>query len=175
MDAGGCRRAAETNLFKPKDAYRMAGGGGGGPLPATATVGRNPAAGVGVYYYLKMKRTGDVQLEFLDQAGKSIRKFTGRAERPGGATSAGAGPAEGGGGEGGFGGCPPARVSMDVGLNRVGCDMRYAEAARFPGMILWAGETRGPKVAPGAYQVKLTVDGKTYTQNFEVKADPRVT
>jgi hypothetical protein len=42
-------------------------------------------------------------------------------------------------------------------------------------MILWAGETRGPKVPPGTYQVKLTVDGKTYTQNFEVKADPRLT
>jgi hypothetical protein len=53
--------------------------------------------------------------------------------------------------------------------------MRYADAVRFPGMILWAGETRGPKVPPGAYQVKLTVDGKTLTQNFEVKADPRLT
>jgi uncharacterized protein YukE len=42
-------------------------------------------------------------------------------------------------------------------------------------MILWAGETRGPKLAPGSYQVKLTVDGKSYTQPFEIKADPRLT
>jgi hypothetical protein len=42
-------------------------------------------------------------------------------------------------------------------------------------MILWAGETRGPKVAPGTYQVKLTVDGKTLTQSFEVKPDSRLT
>jgi len=41
-------------------------------------------------------------------------------------------------------------------------------------MILWAGEVRGPKVAPGSYQVKLTVDGKPYTENFEIKPDPRV-
>jgi len=27
---------------------------------------------------------------------------------------------------------------------------------------------------PGTYQVKLTVDGKSLTQNFEVKADPRL-
>jgi hypothetical protein len=40
---------------------------------------------------------------------------------------------------------------------------------------LWAGETRGPKLPPGRYQVKLTVDGKTLTQNFEIKADPRLT
>jgi hypothetical protein len=42
-------------------------------------------------------------------------------------------------------------------------------------MILWAGETRGPKVSPGTYQVKLTVDGKTLTQSFEIKPDPRLT
>jgi hypothetical protein len=53
--------------------------------------------------------------------------------------------------------------------------MRYTDAVRFPGMILWAGETRGPKLPPGRYQVKLTVDGKSLTQNFEIKADPRLT
>src|SRR2546429_5364115 len=42
-------------------------------------------------------------------------------------------------------------------------------------MILWAGETRGPRIAPGNYQVKLTVDGKTMTESFEVKPDPRLT
>ncbi len=67
------------------------------------------------------------------------------------------------------------RCPIDVGLNRFIWDMRYADAVRFPGMILWAGETRGPKIAPGNYQVKLTVDGKTLTQTFEVKADPRLT
>ena len=53
--------------------------------------------------------------------------------------------------------------------------MRYAESVRFPGMILWAGEMRGPRVAPGMYQVRLTVDGKTTSQSFEVKPDPRLT
>ena len=41
-------------------------------------------------------------------------------------------------------------------------------------MILWSGETRGPRASPGTYQVKLTVDGKTMTQSFEVKKDPRI-
>jgi hypothetical protein len=52
--------------------------------------------------------------------------------------------------------------------------MRYPEATRFPGMILWAGQTQGPKIVPGNYQVKLTVDGQTMTETFEVKADPRL-
>jgi hypothetical protein len=52
--------------------------------------------------------------------------------------------------------------------------MRYADAERFPGLILWAGEMRGPRIVPGTYQVKLTVDGKTMVENFEVKPDPRL-
>jgi gamma-glutamyl:cysteine ligase YbdK (ATP-grasp superfamily) len=41
-------------------------------------------------------------------------------------------------------------------------------------MILWSGNTSGPQAVPGSYQVKLTVDGKTMTETFEVKKDPRV-
>ncbi len=176
MEAGGIKSASETRLFKPEDAYRMQGGGGF-PLPATATVGRNPPNGVVVYYSLKAKPAGDLVIEFADATGKSIRKFT--APKPTASPSPAAGqpsppqpaPIE----EGGFGaGGPPARVTTDVGLNRFVWDMRYAEAVRFPGLILWAGEMRGPRIVPGAYQVKLTVDGKTMAENVEVKADPRL-
>jgi photosystem II stability/assembly factor-like uncharacterized protein len=74
-----------------------------------------------------------------------------------------------------FGGGRTARVTTDVGLNRFVWDLRYAESVRFPGMILWAGNMRGPRVPPGKYQVRLTVDGKTMTEAFEVKPDPRLT
>ena len=84
MDAGGFKAVGDAHLFKPKDAYRLPGGGGG-PLPPTATIGRNPANGVVVYYSLKAKPTSDVALEFLDSSGKSIRKFTARLPKAGGA------------------------------------------------------------------------------------------
>ena len=169
IEAGGFNAAGETRLYKPKESYRLPGGGGF-PLPSTATVGRNPANGVVVYYSLKEKPASEVQLEFLDPAGKSIRKFTGRVRKPGDAPAPPPAPA----GEGfGGGGAPP--VPMEIGLNRFVWDTRHGDAVRFPGMILWAGDTRGPKMVPGTYQVKLTVDGgKALTQNFEVKADPRV-
>ncbi|HKV34150.1 MAG TPA: hypothetical protein VJP89_07515 [Pyrinomonadaceae bacterium] len=173
MDAGGLTSVGETKLFQPRDSYRMAGGGFGGPLPPTATLGRNPANGVVVYYSLKAKPASAIELEFLDSTGKSIRKFTQRIPREGeAAPQTPAAPA----GEGGFGGggaAPP--VTTEVGLNRFVWDTRYPDAVRFPGMILWAGETRGPKLPPGRYQVKLTTDGQTLTQNFEIKADPRLT
>jgi len=175
MDAGGFAAASGTKLFKPKETYRMPGGGGFN-LPATATIGKNPASGVAVYYSLKAKPTTDLVLEFLDANGKSINKFTTRLPRPGAQGQAQAEqPQPGGGEEGGFfGGGGPARATTDVGLNRFVWDMRYLEATRFPGMILWAGQTQGPKIVPGNYQVKLTVDGQTLTETFEVKPDPRL-
>jgi photosystem II stability/assembly factor-like uncharacterized protein len=172
MDAGGLNAVAETRLFKPKESYRMPGGGGF-PLGPTATVGRNPANGVVVYYSLKAKPASDLELEFLDPAGKSIRKFTARVKKPGEAETPAPAPAPPGEGFGGAAGPPPP--PMEVGLNRFVWDTRYPDAVRFPGMILWAEETRGPKMPPGTYQVKLTVDGKTSTQSFEIKPDPRLT
>ena len=74
-----------------------------------------------------------------------------------------------------FAGPRQPRVTTDVGLNRFAWDLRYPEAVRFPGMILWAGNLRGPRVVPGNYQVRLTVDGKTMNENFEVRPDPRLT
>ena len=181
MDAGGFAAASQTKLFKPKDAYRMAGGGGFN-LPPTATIGKNPAGGVVVYYSLKAKPASDVVLEFLDSSGKSIRKFTARAPRPQPSPAPGAAqvttpqeqPPASEEAEF-FGRGAPARVTTDMGLNRFVWDMRYADAVRFPGMILWAGETRGPKIVPGSYQVKLTVDGQTLTETFAVTPDPRLT
>jgi hypothetical protein len=92
-------------------------------------------------------------IEFLTEGGKSINKFTTRLPRTGGG---GPGPAPGeqapggGGEEGGFGGGAPARATTDVGLNRFVWDLRYPEATRFPGMILWSGQTQGPRVSPGS-------------------------
>jgi photosystem II stability/assembly factor-like uncharacterized protein len=169
MDAGGLSAAGETRLYKPRESYRMPGGGGA-PLPASTTVGRNPANGVVVYYSLKDKPATEVEIQFLDQAGKSIRRFTGRVRKPGEAPTPPPAPA----GESGFGAPPPPPVPMEVGLNRFVWDPRHADVVRFPGMILWAGDTRGPKMPPGTYQVKLMVDGKSLTQNFEIKADPRL-
>jgi len=156
---------ADAFLFKPEDAYRQAGGGGGFTLPSTATVGANPPNGAVVHYYLKSKPK-EITLEFLDSAGKVIRKFTGR----GGGDAAAA--QQGGGGRFG-GGDPP--VTTDVGLNRFVWNYRLPNATNIPGLILWGGSLAGPRIMPGNYQVRLTVDGKQVgTESFALKADPRL-
>jgi photosystem II stability/assembly factor-like uncharacterized protein len=77
--------------------------------------------------------------------------------------------AQAGGGRG-RGGAPTA--PMVAGLNRFTWDLRYAPATSFPGMVLWGGAVTGPAALPGSYQVRLTVDGKPYTQPILVKRHP---
>jgi len=58
-------------------------------------------------------------------------------------------------------------------MNSVTWDLRYAGATSFPGMILWGGSANtGPAAAPGTYQVRMTVDGRTTTQPLVVKRHP---
>jgi hypothetical protein len=61
---------------------------------------------------------------------------------------------------------------MAAGLNRTTWDLTYAGPTTFPGMVLWGATTSGPAAPPGNYQVKLTVDGQTFTQPLVVKRHP---
>ena len=156
-----------AHLFKPKDTYRVAGGGF--RLP-DAGLGQNPPNGAVVYYSLASKPKGDVTIEFLDSSGKLIKKFSSKAP-PKRATQPEAVVEEEE--------FPPlragsARPATEAGLNRFVWDLRYADATTFPGLIMWAASVRGPIVAPGTYQVRMTVDGHTQTQSFDVKKDPRL-
>jgi photosystem II stability/assembly factor-like uncharacterized protein len=158
----------DVYLFKPEETYRMPGGGFGGGGGGGA-VGRNPSAGAVIYYHLKNKPGGEVTLELLDSSGKLIKKFTSKAVE-------GQSPAAPASEEEGFfgGGGGARRLPAEGGLNRFVWDLRYPDATRFPGLIMWAGSTTGPRIVPGTYQVKLTVDGESMVQSFEVKKDPRL-
>jgi len=159
---------SDVYLFKPRDTYRMRGGGGF-RVPG-ATVGQNPPNGVIVYYYFKEKPKDEVKLEFYDEKGNLIKSFSSKAERPEGEQPQqeeffmfGAGPRA-------------ERVPVEAGMNRFVWDMRYPDAENLKDIRFWSwgGTTRGPVAVPGKYQVKLTVGGKTLTQWFEIKKDPRI-
>jgi photosystem II stability/assembly factor-like uncharacterized protein len=160
----GGQPTEDAKLYQPKNTYRF-GGGGRGPRGAVP-IGENPAGGATVYFWLKNRPQGDVTLEFFDGAGKLVNQFSSREEpRP-----------QGGGAEEEEGGRvpPPARLTAQGGLNRFVWNLRWPDATSFPGMILWAGTTVGPRAIPGRYSVKLTVDGKSQTQTFDVLKDPRL-
>ncbi len=145
-------------LFKPEDAYRTPGFGR--RLPPTVTIGENPPNGAVVHYYLKSKPAKEISLEFLDSNGKVLRKFAGKMKKDG--TPAPTRPGQP---------APP----MEIGLNEFVWNFRLPNATGIPRMILWGGSLAGPKVAPGNYSVRMTVDGKAIsTESFAIKPDPRV-
>jgi len=143
-------------LFKPRDAYRMRGGGDF-PMSPLPNVGQNPPAGSIIFYYFREKPETEVTLEFLDSAGKIIKKFTSQAAE-----------------DSEFEGLSPARLPAEAGMNRFIWDMRYPDAERVPGAIIWSGTLRGPVAPPGKYQVRLRVGEETMTQTWEWKKDPRI-
>ena len=88
-------------------------------------VGENPPGGAVVYYWLKDRPQGDVTLEFLDSAGKLVRKFSSKAVEPPPGAARGrrrirSAP-------------PPARVPAQAGMNRFVWNLRYPDATTFPG------------------------------------------
>src|SRR5205085_11727960 len=95
-----------------------------------------------------------------------------------GAAAEGDAPAEGddaGGSGGGFGrGGGATPVPRKAGINHFQWDERYPAAKSFAGMIYWSGSTQGPVAVPGTYQVRLTANGRTLTEKFEVLKDPRL-
>jgi hypothetical protein len=110
---------------------------------------------------LKAKPTSDVVIKFTDSSGKVVKEFSSKPE-----------PKE----------APPLeederpaapKPTTKVGINRFIWDMRYEDAKKFPGIILWAASLRGPLIVPGTYTAELIVDGHMETQKFVIKKDPR--
>src|ERR1035441_3689465 len=155
-----------AHLFQPKDAVR--GVRGGFEIPSSRPVGQNPAGGVAIYYSLaaKPKEKEEITIEILDADGKLVKKYSNIEKKE-------EGPADPE--EGAFG--PPRgseKLPAEAGLNRFVWSLRYEDATKFLGLIMWAGNVTGPTSAPGKYTAKLTVAGQSQTQTFTVRPDPRV-
>jgi photosystem II stability/assembly factor-like uncharacterized protein len=125
--------------------------------------------GVSVYYTLKAPARR-VTLEFLDSAGHVIRTFTGTPADSARKDAASPDDEDEDG--------PPVprdpKVPVTAGSHKVTWDLRYPGPRGFPKIVLWAASLRGPRAVPGAYRVRLAVDGKTQEQPFRVLKDPRL-
>ena len=161
--------ADDAHLFKPADYVNYEQGGGNG-TPLQMDEPRTPTrpAGAFIDYYLKSDATGPVTLEILDAAaGTSVRTFSSDSV-----------PSQGPSARGGrTGGIPsvsplwqqaPERFSAKAGLHRVVWNAVTVSAGGFGG-----GFGRSAIPLTGTFTAKLTVNGKSYTQSFSVKPDPR--
>jgi hypothetical protein len=68
-------------------------------------------------------------------------------------------------------GNPP--IPKKAGLNRFVWDMRYDPPRGVIGAVYDNGPPDGVLALPGKYEVKLTVEGKTYSAPIEIVRDPR--
>ena len=143
--------ASKAYLFHPRAAHRLRHREFFRSRPG---IGQNPPSGVIVYYYLAQSPALAVSLAFQDESGKTIEEFSSTSKSTRGAGN---------------------RVRTDTGLNRLVWDMHYPDATGIEGGTYFLGGTlQGPEVTPGNYTVKLTVDGESYTQSFEIRKDPRL-
>jgi hypothetical protein len=153
------------------------------PLQAETPAGTNPPDGAIIYYYLK-SAAGEAKLDIYDKRGNYVRGFSNVPEP---APKVPANAPE-------YWFAQEPALSTHAGVNRFVWDLRYPHPDTLPygyyGNLLdyveytlpdhaIPGETpryqpQGQLVAPGEYQIVLTVGGKTYKQALTVKPDPRV-
>lgn len=119
--------------------------------------------------YVLQDTASEVKVEFLDAAGTLIRSYTGVRDT---ARAAGR-DADADDEEGGSRRMMVRNPTVTPGVNRFTWDLRHPGATTFPNLIMWAAGPNGPRLIPGDYQVRLTVDGHSQTQSFTLKRDPR--
>ncbi|MGK7313089.1 MAG: glycosyl hydrolase, partial [Candidatus Longimicrobiales bacterium M2_2A_002] len=118
--------------------------------------------------YLLGEPVDALTVEILDADGNVIRSYEGT---PPADDEAGEDEDED---EGGWWGGGEPELAMEAGLHSFNWNLRYPGSTSFPGIIMWAASTDvGPIAPPGQYTVRLTADGETLEQDFEIGLDPR--
>jgi hypothetical protein len=166
---------ADAYLFKPADAIDVTPTDDNGtPLQKDEPQAPNPPDGATIDYYLKANATGDVTLEILDASGKVVHTFS---------TNPANQPATTGRGRPRRVGLPsvsplwqttPEPFSGAAGMHRVVGEPVSPPPPPPAGAAGGGGFGRGEGTRiTGTFIAKLTANGKSYTQTFTVKPDPR--
>ncbi len=160
-----------TTLFKPANTYRVRWSmGTDTPLPQEEPAGQNPPDGAIIDFYLDAKSTGPVTLDITDAKGQVVRSYSSNDTMYK---------------------IPPVNIplywvrkqqvlSAEAGSHRFLWDLHYAPLnlpAAYPISAVYgntAPQPTSPWAMPGLYHATLKVNGKTYTESFTVKMDPRV-
>jgi photosystem II stability/assembly factor-like uncharacterized protein len=162
------QKAAGAFLYHPATAIRVDNDAFiGTPLPPEEPTAENPPYGAILDYYLK-ERAGVVKLEVFDAQHTLVRRFSSQDQK---VTKHPPVPIA----ERWF--PKPELLETSAGMHRFVWNLAWGSSG--------AQETsevseedflapRGPKAIPGNYEVRLTVDDKTWTQPLKLVMDPRV-
>ncbi|HEY3811982.1 MAG TPA: hypothetical protein VGL66_02070 [Caulobacteraceae bacterium] len=150
---------ADTVLYKPETALRLS-------YPDSVEhgpFGENPPAGAQIDYYLKAAPAGELTVDIYDTSGALVRHLSStHSDKP---VQPPEWPDQI---------VPDDRIAAKAGMNRLVWDLRRSDPEQIPGTFYSGPTPRGPRVTPGVYQVKLSVNGQTFAQPLTVVVDPRV-
>ena len=135
--------ASEAHLFPPRPAYRFRQITNDSVVREDEpSAGDDPPYGAGINYFLKGTPRGDVTITIADQSGRPVRTLAG---------------------------------SKAIGINRIYWDLRQ-EPTTPTRLLATGGGSQGGRISllapPGAYTVKLAVDGRELTQPLTGLKDP---
>ena len=196
-EAAAIRQAQASRsayLVKPAPAVRVRFGmNDPTPWPPELAAGENPPPGAILDYFLGADASGPIRFEILNNAGKVMRTIVSTdVTGPHPATDPVAynkvcqdTPNAPDCGLPLYWPAPPMVISTKAGMHRIWWDMKYDALDAGGGGRGGGGaggavphrtypSTNAPWAVPGNYTVRLTVDGKSYSQPITVKLDPRV-
>ena len=165
--------AEPVHLFKPDATVRTRRNTNfDTPFPPDVPHALNPPDGVIIFYSLDSKPSGEITIDVIDSAGTTVRHMS---SVPGEPVKEAARPPHPN-----FWVAPPQSLPTAVGLNRANWDFRFDAPPAFthsfeinanPGLTPATPE--GILAPPGTYTIKLTVSGRSFTQQVMLTNDPR--
>jgi photosystem II stability/assembly factor-like uncharacterized protein len=166
--------SSAAHLFTPQLSYRVRRNNNTDtPLPPEEPAGQNPPDGAIIDYFLSATPAEPPVLEILDDSGKLVRRFSG-ADRPEPVNEQKLNIPT-------YWVRVPRIPSNQPGMHRFVWDLRYPPpdtiTHEYPISAIYQDTPRyplGAAVLPGGYTVRLTAEGKSYTQPLTVRMDPRV-
>jgi photosystem II stability/assembly factor-like uncharacterized protein len=165
--------AEPVHLFKPDPTVRMRRNTNfDTPFPPEVPHALNPPDGAIIYYSLDSKPSGEITIDVLDSTGTTLRHMS---SVPLETVKEAAKPPHPN-----FWVAPPQSLPAAAGLNRTSWDLRLDAPPAFthsfeinanPGLTPATPE--GIMAPPGTYTVKLTVNGRSFTETVTLTNDPR--
>jgi photosystem II stability/assembly factor-like uncharacterized protein len=162
---GRLPKATSVLLYRPATAIRVDNDDFvGTPLPPEEPTADNPPNGAMIDYFLASSAK-EVKLEILDAQQKLVRRFSSGDQEIRKHTAI---PIA----ERWF--PKPQTLGRNAGMHRFVWDLKWGSSgAPDPEEEAAFSNPSGPKVIPGTYEIRLTVDGQVQKQKLQTTMDPR--